>query len=146
MKEQISIKGSFCTFVLYFSISVVKVPDRVLSEWQEWNVLVVLSSERLFNWSNALHCTAHLQLLLSIAITNILPGNKQCGGLRSLHSLAGSHHFKVRLFALRDLDDNPYRNVLGTKCLADILSEREKIANWMEQTLGNSSVRTHVWY
>ena len=24
------------------------------------------------------------------------------------------------------------RNVLGTKCLADILSEREKIANWME--------------
>ena len=28
------------------------------------------------------------------------------------------------------------RNVLGTKCLADILSEREKIANWMEQTLG----------
>ena len=34
--------------------------------------------------------------------------------------------------------DNLYRNVLGTKCLADILSEREKIANWMEQTLGNS--------
>ena len=26
--------------------------------------------------------------------------------------------------------------MLGTKCLADILSEREKIANWMEQTLG----------
>ena len=30
-----------------------------------------------------------------------------------------------------------FRNVLGTKCLADILSEREKIANWMEQTLGD---------
>ena len=94
------------------------------------------------NLIGPMHCTAHLQL--SSAITNILLGNKQCGGLRPLHSLAGSNHSKVRLFAGRDLDDNSYRNVLGTKCLADILSEREKIANWMEQTLGNSSVRTHV--
>lgn len=31
------------------------------------------------------------------------------------------------------------RNVLGTKCLADILSEREKIANWMEQTLDEAT-------
>jgi len=31
------------------------------------------------------------------------------------------------------------RNVLGTKCLADILSEREKIANWMETTLDEAT-------
>ena len=34
---------------------------------------------------------------------------------------------------------SPYRNVLGTKCLADILSEREKIANWMETTLDEAT-------
>ena len=32
--------------------------------------------------------------------------------------------------------------MLGTKCLADILSEREKIANWMEQTLGRAQSAT----
>jgi len=31
------------------------------------------------------------------------------------------------------------RNVLGTKCLADILAEREKIANWMETTLDEAT-------
>jgi len=31
------------------------------------------------------------------------------------------------------------RNVLGTKCLADILSEREKIATWMETTLDEAT-------
>ena len=34
---------------------------------------------------------------------------------------------------------SPFRNVLGTKCLADILSEREKIANWMETTLDEAT-------
>ena len=38
---------------------------------------------------------------------------------------------------MSDLLNTIFRNVLGTKCLADILSEREKIANWMEQTLGD---------
>ena len=36
------------------------------------------------------------------------------------------------------------RNVLGTKCLADILSEREKIANWMEQTLGMAIIDLYM--
>merc|ERR1719220_2860303 len=31
------------------------------------------------------------------------------------------------------------RNVLGTKCLADILSEREKIATWMEDILDDAT-------
>ena len=47
----------------------------------------------------SLHCITLHCSVAALAITNILPGNKQCGGLRSLHSLAGSHHFKVRLFA-----------------------------------------------
>jgi len=31
------------------------------------------------------------------------------------------------------------RNVLGTKCLAEILSEREQIAHWMEATLDDAT-------
>jgi regulator of protease activity HflC (stomatin/prohibitin superfamily) len=31
------------------------------------------------------------------------------------------------------------RNVLGTKCLAEILSEREQIAHWMETTLDEAT-------
>merc|ERR1711915_1085223 len=31
------------------------------------------------------------------------------------------------------------RNVLGTKCLAEILSEREKIAQWMETSLDDAT-------
>jgi erythrocyte band 7 integral membrane protein len=32
-----------------------------------------------------------------------------------------------------------FRNVLGTKCLAEILSEREQIAHWMETTLDEAT-------
>ena len=32
-----------------------------------------------------------------------------------------------------------FRNVLGTKCLAEILSERESISHWMETTLDEAT-------
>ena len=44
--------------------------------------------------------------------------------LQSLHPLAGCHHL---------------RNVLGTKHLAEILSERETISHVMEQTLDEAT-------
>ena len=65
-------------------------------------------------------------------------GNEQCRGLRALYTPAGGNHTQVEkcISSLKVYSEKNSRNVLGTKCLADILSEREKIANWMEQTLG----------
>ena len=41
---------------------------------------------------------------------------------------------------LEQLNENDVpRNVLGTKCLADILCERERIASWMEATLDEAT-------
>ena len=68
-----------------------------------------------------------------------LTGYKQCRRLWSLNSSSWSHNTEVHCIFRYLLNIEVryrkwvlIRNVLGTKCLADILSEREKIANWME--------------
>ena len=44
------------------------------------------------------------------------------------------------LVTVMDVSPKCFRNVLGTKCLAEILSEREQIAHWMETTLDEATV------
>ena len=56
----------------------------------------------------------------------------QCGWLQSKHEALGSNHTEVSLSESHHNVVQPSRNVLGTKNLGDILSERESIAHDMQ--------------
>jgi erythrocyte band 7 integral membrane protein len=67
-------------------------------------------------------------------------GHQQCGGLPALHPLASCHHPQARSGYDEDCPSIfLFRNVIGTKCLAQVLSEREQISHYMETTLDEAT-------